>query len=156
MTRTNGGIPWSAPSTLRSGHLPSKTRQRSSRFCNARRHATVWSSSGSWSRGLLQIAATQTAAALAFITEDPRRLALGSFDDEYFDTLTLVKAIVPHLNDAQLVLLEAAILAWRRYASQEEGDAEFRFQMVKGRDNTAYALSLPHSRKTVSPPSLRH
>jgi hypothetical protein len=83
-------------------------------------------------RTLHNLVASHSAACLEFLTHDPRRLALGPYDDEHADTCALIELLVPHLTDAQAKALEDAILTWKRYRDDlPKQQPEVRFQMNK-------------------------
>jgi hypothetical protein len=80
-------------------------------------------------RGLRAIAQTHAAAGLRFLQADPRRLMLGSIDDEYADTCALISGLIPHLSNGQVAELEATVMAWQRYRMDTLGlPAEGRFE----------------------------
>jgi hypothetical protein len=58
----------------------------------------------------LNLVASMTENALGFLVSDRRRLDLG--DHQQFDSRQLIKAIVPHLTNNELVILESSILSY--------------------------------------------
>jgi hypothetical protein len=83
-------------------------------------------------RGLVAVVQTHAAAALRFLCDDPRRLVLGSYDDEHADTCALLSALGPQLDAAQMGELESVILAWERYGPEASDlPADARFQSNK-------------------------
>ena len=85
------------------------------------------------SRGLTAIAALHPRAGLRFLTEDPRRLALGNYEGEHADTTALISALVPHLSEPECHEIEEAILSlkFRQPRDCSEYEASTRFKMAK-------------------------
>jgi hypothetical protein len=82
-------------------------------------------------RALLQIAGSRPLEGLQFLTDDPRRLVLGSIKDEHAESRALIAGLVPHLTDPQAKILEDAILGWNRYRDDLEEEPGGRFRMQR-------------------------
>jgi hypothetical protein len=83
-------------------------------------------------RSLVHCTAGHPGACLQFLTDDRRRLALGSMEDEHADTRALIAALVPHLTESHARMLEDAVLQWSNYRDDlEEPEAAARFERRK-------------------------
>lgn len=71
--------------------------------------------------GLAKAAADLPKAALDFLCSDPRRLHLGTYDaGEQADSVALIKAVGPHLDEPGLRRLESTILSWSLFRPDVE------------------------------------
>jgi ATPase family associated with various cellular activities (AAA)/Restriction endonuclease len=105
-------------------------------------------------RGFLAIVQTHPADGLRFLLGDPRRLVLGSFQDEYEDTCALITALVPHLGDDRAAALEAAITAWERYRPDTSDlPAPARFEASKGERQHRLRLLAAFAPERLSTPT---
>lgn len=78
-------------------------------------------------RGLMKCVSHHPAFVLEFLCADPRRLELGqSYSDEHRDSLRLIEALVPHLDDTQYQQLENTLLNWHHYREMPDDDAQTR------------------------------
>ncbi|EHL05447.1 hypothetical protein HMPREF0322_03877 [Desulfitobacterium hafniense DP7] len=66
-------------------------------------------------QGLEEITASEPQQVLAYLVGDPRRLYLGDYDDFHKYTKRLITDVFPHLNQADRLRLEAAVLAFDHY-----------------------------------------
>ena len=90
-------------------------------------------------RGLAITASRMPNVALDFLCSDPRRFLLGHFRvGEQANSIALVAAVAPHLDEPGLQRLEAAILSWTRYwpdvelvDRQDVAQREARLRLLK-------------------------
>ena len=70
-------------------------------------------------RGLCFVVDTQPEVGLEYLTGDPRRFQVGSYDSSQLsDSISLINALAPRLDRTQLDLLEQTILAWSMYRNE--------------------------------------
>ena len=65
--------------------------------------------------GLERIACIRPKAVFEYLTEDPRRFAIGDHRDTHRDSRKLIAALVPVLNPADRQRLEQVIIGWSYY-----------------------------------------
>lgn len=106
--------------------------------------------------GLAAIAGDEPQAALDYLCADPRRLALGSYNDRHRNSRRLIGALVPHLDATQFARLEATIVGWHYYFSApEDDDAETRFRRLRWDREHRLRLLRALPKEQLSPPGLR-
>ena len=82
--------------------------------------------------GLRQVVSAFPDEALAYLLGDKRRMAIGTYSDQHWDTKKLIADLVPHLTDNQLGELETAIRNWSHYLYHPSEDAaKTRFDRKK-------------------------
>lgn len=101
-------------------------------------------------KGMARCAHHYPTQALEFLCADPRRFVLGSYEDVHRDSIALIQAVAPHLNEAQLQQLEQTIVNWKRYSAYPDDDAKTRLERLKwGREHRLRLLrALPKERMT--------
>jgi hypothetical protein len=77
-------------------------------------------------RGLMKCVSSYPAFALEFLCADPRRLVLGGYSDEHRDSLKLIDALAPYLDDAQFQQLEDTLQNWHHYSHMPDDDVQTR------------------------------
>ena len=83
-------------------------------------------------KGVEECVAAFPTRALAYIQGDLRRFALGPYSNVHKESVALIRAISPHLDDVQLTSLAGTILGWERYkATPGKEDAETRRQRLR-------------------------
>lgn len=83
-------------------------------------------------KGLTCIAATHPATALDFLCNDPRRFALGAYNDTHRNSRELIDTLVPYLSTEQFARLEAAVVGWRYYyANPSDDDADVKHRRLR-------------------------
>ncbi|MCB1960595.1 MAG: DUF4062 domain-containing protein [Rhodocyclaceae bacterium] len=106
--------------------------------------------------GLAAIVDDEPQAALDYLCADPRRLALGSYDDRHRDSRRLIGALVQHLDATQFARLEAVIVGWHYYFSApKDDDAETRFRRLRWDREHRLRLLRAFPKEHLSPPGLR-
>lgn len=81
--------------------------------------------------GLQQLAPHSPSEVLEFLTEDARRLVIGTYHDVHADSNRLIRIVAPYLDDQQIRKLEHAILCWNRYAFLPDSDAKARLHRLQ-------------------------
>lgn len=82
--------------------------------------------------GLRQVTSAFPGEVLAYLLGDKRRMAIGTYSDQHWDTKKLIADLVPHLTDNQLRELETAIRNWSHYLYHPAEDAaKTRFERKK-------------------------
>lgn len=79
-------------------------------------------------KGLEQCASSNPSKALAYIAADSRRLVLGPYTDVHKESVALIRALAPHLNQQQFAELEELLSTWQLYKSAgvQDEDASVR------------------------------
>jgi len=85
-------------------------------------------------RGFVAIAERAPKEAIDFLLEDPRRLHIGTTWNEYEDTQTLIKALVPTSEESDRLRLENAILNYSPYHESIE--------LIEHRPKTIYSARI--------------
>ena len=75
-------------------------------------------------RGVRELAPAHPAAALEYLTADPRRFWLGGMHDDHGDSVELIAALAPHLTDDQPARLAAAVRGWEMYRERDGEDRD--------------------------------
>lgn len=65
--------------------------------------------------GLLQIVESHPEIVLDYLVQDPKRLVVGDFNDQHKYSKRLISAVLPKLEQDQIILLEEAVMSWNRY-----------------------------------------
>ncbi|MEI6536532.1 MAG: hypothetical protein WCN98_14390, partial [Verrucomicrobiaceae bacterium] len=96
-------------------------------------------------RGFAAAGSTAATNAVDFLLSDPRRFHLGTFADEFGDTLLLIRSIAPHLTTESSTRLQQAILSWKRRtaASEEQGEWIDAIERYNRRDRLRLLHALP-------------
>lgn len=82
--------------------------------------------------GLRQVTSAFPGEVLAYLLGDKRRMAIGTYSDQHWDTKKLIADLVPNLTDEQLKALETAIKNWSHYYHHPAEDAaKTRFERKK-------------------------
>jgi len=82
--------------------------------------------------GLRLVSSAFPSEALAYLLGDKRRMAIGTYSDQHWDTKKLIADLVPNLSDEQLRELEKAIKNWSHYRYHPADDAaKTRFDRKK-------------------------
>lgn len=82
--------------------------------------------------GLRQVSSAFPGEALAYLLGDKRRMAIGSYSDQHWDSKMLIADLVPNISDEQLRELETAIKNWSHYYHHPTDDAaKTRFERKK-------------------------
>lgn len=71
-------------------------------------------------KGLAKLAQNYPSVILEYLTNDPRRLVVGDFQDCHEESRTLISCVAPSLDKEGLEALENAVLTWDRYYRSEE------------------------------------
>lgn len=66
-------------------------------------------------RGLKHVAAAYPAEVVDYLLADPRRFAIGDFEGQRRETVALLAAVMPSINDVDLTRLESAVLKCSLY-----------------------------------------
>ncbi|HSI36660.1 MAG TPA: hypothetical protein VK986_23945, partial [Tepidisphaeraceae bacterium] len=83
-------------------------------------------------RGFLVLPATHAAHALSYLLADPRRLAIGTFRNQYESTSALIAALASRLSAEQRRKLEDAVLHFEMYPVTDDArDAEYRRDLTR-------------------------
>lgn len=82
--------------------------------------------------GLRQVTSAFPGEVLAYLLGDKRRMAIGTYSDQHWDTKKLIADLVPNLTYEQLRDLETAIKNWSHYYHHPAEDAaKTRFERKK-------------------------
>jgi hypothetical protein len=82
--------------------------------------------------GLRQLCVALPCEVLAYLLDDKRRLAIGAYSDQHWDTKKLINDLAPILAREQLKSLEKAIISWSQYNHYPPEDtAKIRFERKK-------------------------
>lgn len=82
--------------------------------------------------GLRQLTSAFPGEVLAYLLGDKRRMAIGTYSDQHWDTKKLIADLVPNLTYEQLRGLETAIKSWSHYRYHPADDAaKTRFERKK-------------------------
>ena len=82
--------------------------------------------------GLLQVVESHPGIVLDYLVQNPKRLAVGDLYDQHKYSKRLISAVLPKLEQDQIILLEEAVMSWNRYYKEAiEGSAEDRFKRKK-------------------------
>ena len=82
--------------------------------------------------GLRQVSSAFPGKALAYLLGDKRRMAIGTYSDQHWDSKILIADLVPNITDEQLRELETAIKRWSHYYHHPTDDAaKTRFERKK-------------------------
>jgi hypothetical protein len=90
--------------------------------------------------GYRAIASSNPAEVLKYLSDDPRRLALGSDTNRHRETSMLISAVAPHLNVGEIKELEVAIKRWDFNPVDASDSAEWIAR--KERSNREHRLRL--------------
>jgi len=69
--------------------------------------------------GLLELASSQPAVILDYLTSDPRRLVVGDSFDYHKASRKIITSVVPHLDEKGLFQLESTVINWKQYYRED-------------------------------------
>jgi hypothetical protein len=82
--------------------------------------------------GLLQVVESHPGIVLDYLVQNPKRLAVGDLYDQHKYSKRLISAVLPKLEQDQIILLEEVVMSWNRYYKEApEWSAEDRFKRKK-------------------------
>jgi len=82
--------------------------------------------------GLRQLSSLFPEEVLTYLLGDRRRMAIGTFSDQHWDTKKLITDLVPNLTNEQIIILEKSIKCWSHYDHlPSEDTAKIRFERKK-------------------------
>ena len=77
--------------------------------------------------GFERLARVKPLAVLEYLTDDPRRMALGGYTDRHLETKLVIAAVTSQLTVSELLPLEQAVLAFKMYQDQPGDGAQTRW-----------------------------
>lgn len=82
--------------------------------------------------GLRQVASALPGEVLAYLLGDKRRMAIGTYSDQHWDSKKIIADLAPSLTGKQLRELDSAITSWSHYYYNPADDsAKTRFERKK-------------------------
>jgi len=82
--------------------------------------------------GLRQLSSLFPSKVLTYLLGDRRRMAIGTYNDQHWDTKKLITDLVPNLSGEQIIILEKSIKSWSQYDHYPDEDtAKIRFERKK-------------------------
>lgn len=102
------------------------------RFVEAHKHTHLQTVQRLLIRGLVKTVASEPTVSLQFLIEDNRRFCLGSSTLEHEDSVSLIEALFPHLDDDQRRVLTDKIKGYSHYVYKPQDDElKTRFERSK-------------------------
>jgi hypothetical protein len=128
------------------------------RFTESERQSDLMVVHRLMSHGFVRLTATKPTAVLGYLTGDPRRFALGGYDNRHKETNLMIAALSARLQSHQLVPLERCILNFKMEHDRPGDDADLRRHRRRWNREHRLRLLRAFASNTLSPEAkkIRH